>query len=166
MTLTTQPLRDEHKELLPRIESLKDTADSMTEEGSQGFRARVHDAYDFLAHHLLPHARAEEEALYPVVAKAMNAPQGTATMTRDHVEVAKLVRELGDSLLRLEAPSLNHRDVLNLRRILYGLYTLVKVHFAKEEEVYLPLLDATLSAAEAEAMFNAMHRAAVQAKSH
>ncbi|MGH2657962.1 MAG: hypothetical protein ACRDIZ_14925 [Actinomycetota bacterium] len=33
---------------------------------------------------------------------------------------------------------------------LYGLYTLVKVHFAKEEEIYLSILDKqpTLSSAE------------------
>jgi len=33
-----------------------------------------------------------------------------------------------------------------LRRVLDGRYALVKVHFAKEEEVYLPLLDMRLRA--------------------
>ena len=51
-----------------------------------------------------------------------------------------------------------------LRRVLYGLYALVKVHFAKEEEVYLPLLDARLTPGEAHAMFEAMEAAAKEAK--
>jgi iron-sulfur cluster repair protein YtfE (RIC family) len=51
-----------------------------------------------------------------------------------------------------------------LRRVLYGLYALVKVHFAKEEELYLPLLDARLSPAEAEHMFADMEKAAKEAK--
>jgi hypothetical protein len=38
------------------------------------------------------------------------------------------------------------------------------VHFAKEEEIYLPLLDNALSPAEAEAMFAAMEAAAAVAK--
>jgi hypothetical protein len=49
---------------------------------------------------------------------------------------------------------------------LYGLYALVKVHFAKEEEVYLPLLDARLTTGEAHAMFEAMEAAAKAAKGH
>lgn len=52
----------------------------------------------------------------------------------------------------------------DLKRVLYGLYTLVKVHFAKEEEVYLPLLDANLSVKEAREMFEAMEAAAGEAK--
>jgi len=48
--------------------------------------------------------------------------------------------------------------------VLYGLYTLVKVHFAKEEEVYLPLLDANLTPDEAIEMFEAMEKAAGEAK--
>ena len=55
-------------------------------------------------------------------------------------------------------------QIRSLRQVLYGLYALVKVHFAKEEEVYLPLLDARLSAAEAHQMFEAMETAAHEAK--
>jgi len=42
----------------------------------------------------------------------------------------------------------------------YGLHHLVKVHFAKEEEIYLPILEERLSPDEATAMFNAMTRTA------
>jgi len=52
-----------------------------------------------------------------------------------------------------------------LRRVLYGLSAIIKVHFAKEEEVYLPILDARLSAAEASQMFEAMEKAAQEANS-
>ena len=44
-----------------------------------------------------------------------------------------------------------------LQRILYGLYAIIGLHFAKEEELYLPLLDAGLGSAEAAEMFRAMH---------
>ena len=53
-----------------------------------------------------------------------------------------------------------------LRRVLYGLYALVKVHFAKEEEVYLSILDARLTPEEAHRMFEAMEEAARGAKGH
>ena len=48
----------------------------------------------FSAHHLIPHAQAEDQALYPVVARVMGVPEATATMRRDHVEVGRLTEEL------------------------------------------------------------------------
>jgi hypothetical protein len=54
-----------------------------------------------------------------------------------------------------------------LRRVLYGLYALVRVHFAKEEEeeeIYLLLLDARLGPDAASRMFAAMQVAADAAK--
>ncbi len=164
MTTLTQPLRDEHKELYPEVETLRSAGDAVGATLSAEDRARIDEAYAFLTHHLLPHAQAEEAALYPVVAKAMGAPQATATMSRDHVEVDRLTQELGALRAQVTGNTLTAQQVSSFRRVLYGLYTLVKVHFAKEEEVYLPLLDARLTADEAHAMFEAMEHAAHAAK--
>jgi len=164
MTTVTQPLREEHKELLPHIESLKAAGDAVSEFDSTDLRSAVNEAYAFLVHHLIPHARAEDKALYPVVQKVMGAAEATGTMSRDHVEVNRLTAELGELRTQLGAGSLTLVQANDLRRVLYGLYTLVKVHFAKEEEVYLPLLDARLTVGEAHAMFEAMEAAAVEAK--
>ena len=159
MSIVTQPLRDEHKELLPHIEALKAAADSV--EPGRPLAPEVRAAHEFLSQHLLAHAMAEEEALYPVVARVMGAPKATATMSRDHEEVKRLTAELGGLLTAGPVSEAAARD---LRRVLYGLYALVRLHFHKEEDVYLPLLDASLSEAEARAMFEAMEAAAGRAK--
>ncbi len=163
MTNITQPLRDEHKELLPHVETLKTAADQVSEVLSDRAWQDIQDAYEFLAHHLIPHAYAEEQALYPVVQKAMGASMATATMSRDHVEVGRLTEELNELLPR-RATGLGADQAAGLRRVLYGLYALVKVHFAKEEEIYLPLLDARLAPEDARRMFEAMEEAAGEAK--
>lgn len=163
MTILTQPLRDEHKELYPEVELLRAAGDAICERLSAADRAKIDQAYTFLTHHLLPHAQAEEVALYPVVRKAMGAPEGTATMSRDHVEVRRLTEELGALQSHL-AGAITEEQAASLRRVLYGLYALVKVHFAKEEEVYLPLLDARLTPEQAHAMFESMEEAARKAK--
>ncbi len=163
MTTITQPLRDEHKELLPQAEILKKAADEVSEELSEGSWQNIRHAYEFLAYHLIPHAYAEDQVLYPVVQKVMGAPQATATMSRDHVEVGRLTEELKNRLPSRLAP-LSGDQVAELRRLLYGLYALVQVHFAKEEEIYLPLLDARLTPDEANRMFEAMEEAAAEAK--
>ena len=165
MTIVTQPLRDEHKDLWPHVEALRTTADTVGEVPLKTLQRAIDEAYDFLAHHLIAHAQAEERALYPVVQQLMGAPEATATMRRDHVEVGRLTEELGALRVQLiGAASITLPQSKTLRRVLYGLYALLKVHFAKEEEVYLPLLDARLSRAEAEHMFAAMEEAAQAAR--
>jgi len=166
MALITQPLRDEHRELYPHIEALRNAGESITHDFiAAPERADLDAVYEFLVHHLIPHAEAEEKALYPIVAKVMGSPQATATMSRDHVEIGAMTRELGNILAEFGG-TIAEDQANDLRRVLYGLYALVKVHFAKEEEVYLPLLDARLTPTEAQEMFEKMEDAAAHAKSH
>lgn len=156
----TQPLRDEHKELWPHVEALRTVADSLDDAPYNTVCQGVDDIYSFLTGHLIPHAEAEEASLYPMVAEIMGAPQATATMSRDHVEVGRLIQEL--ALLRsgIAGGTMNPAQARALRRILYGLYMLLKVHFAKEEEIYLPLLDAKLTPETARQLFDAMEASA------
>ena len=75
MASITQPLRDEHKELFPQVELLRKAGEAVKEGAlNEELRRLADSAYDFLAHHLIPHAQAEERALYPVVQRVMGAP--------------------------------------------------------------------------------------------
>ena len=159
MNTLTQPLRDEHKELIPHIERILEVANSIPEAPIAQIRDGVNEVYEFLAYHLLPHAQAEDAALYPTVQKVLGSPDATRTMSRDHVEVGRYVDELAQLRQNVSGQSFKA-----LQRVLYGLYALVKVHFAKEEEVYLPILEQRLSPQEAAEMFEAMERAAGVAK--
>ena len=165
MATITQPLRDEHKELFPHIERLRTMADATGTTPLPELRRGVDEAYSFLTRHLIPHAQAEERALYPVVDSLLGAPNATATMSRDHIEIGRLTEELGALRLRLaQVTAIDEGLARDLRRVLYGLYALVRVHFAKEEEIYLPLLDARLTPEAAQGMFAAMEAAAHDAK--
>src|SRR4030042_1671323 len=166
MASITQPLRDEHKPLYPQVENLRLAGDVVNESLTSLAHDKIEQAYNFLTRQLIPHAQAEEKAIYPMIQKAMGAPQATATMTRDHVEVERLTQELGTLRVHKSQLSITFEQVSALQRVLYGLYALVKLHFAKEEEIFLPLLDTKLSAEEAQEMFEAMDAAANEAKSH
>jgi hemerythrin-like domain-containing protein len=159
MTIT-QPLRDEHAGLYPHVAALAEAGDAVGGGPLEQLQALVDGSYRFLDEHLIPHARTEEKFLYPAVNRAVGAAEMTATMERDHVEVIALTEELAELRTRLAgAPELDEDLARALRRVLYGLHALVKVHFAKEEEVYLPILDDKLSAHEAHELFEAMHGA-------
>lgn len=151
----TKPLHDEHQELLPHVETLRVAAEAAEHDADQ-LTGDLDEALAFLHDHLIPHARAEDVALYPVVEQVMRAPEATATMRRDHVEVVALTQELQQLRERLEGqPTVEQRRAL--QRVLYGLYGIIRLHFAKEEEVYLPVLDAGLTPEQADVMFKTMH---------
>jgi iron-sulfur cluster repair protein YtfE (RIC family) len=159
MNTLTQPLRDEHKELIPHIEQIREVADSIPEAPLEEIRAGVKEVYEFLAYHLIPHAQAEDAALYPAVQKVLGSPDATRTMSHDHVEVGRYIEELAEL-----QQGLSSQNSKALQRVLYGLYAIIKLHFAKEEEVYLPILEERLTPEEAAEMFEAMESAAVHAK--
>ena len=164
MTTLTQPLRDEHKELFPSVDQIRQVAELIGDAPIAEIQRGVEEVYDFLANHLKPHAEAEDAALYPVVQKVLGSPDATKTMSRDHVEVGRYIEELASLKKGISGATLNAEQVKSLRRVLYGAYALVKLHFAKEEEVYLPILDQRLTPESAQEMFEAMEDAAHKAK--
>jgi hemerythrin-like domain-containing protein len=164
MNTLTQPLRDEHKELFPSVDRICQVADLIGEKPIAQIRQGVEEIYDFLANHLKPHAEAEDAALYPVVQKVLGSPDATRTMSRDHIEVGRYIEELALLKESLVEATVTPEQTQSLRRVLYGVYALVKVHFAKEEEVYLPILDQRLTPESAQEMFEAMEDAAHKAK--
>ncbi len=164
MTSRTQPRRNEHQELLPRIERLRTVADAIGAVPAPALRRGVDEVYDFLADHLIPQAEAAERVLYPAVSQLLGTEEASSTMRCDQVELCRLTEELAALRARWSIAPITATELTTLRRILYGLYTLVKVHVVKEEEVYLPLLDARLTAAEAANLFTRMEQAAAAAK--
>ena len=164
MNTLTQPLREEHKDLFPSVDRIRQVAELIGEASISEVRQGVEEIYDFLAYHLKPHAEAEDAALYPVVQKVLGSPDATRTMSRDHVEVGRYIEELASLKGNLGDVEFTPEQTRSLRRVLYGVYALVKVHFAKEEEVYLPILDQRLTPEAAQEMFEAMEHAAHKAK--
>ena len=83
---------------------------------------------------MLPHAEAEDRVLYPAVARLMGAPEATRTMSRDHLAIFRLGGELDELRKALHTKPLSDGQLKALRRVLYGLHAVVKLHLAKEEE--------------------------------
>ena len=150
-TLTTRPLREEHQALAAGVDTLREAAEAV-EHGGWKTMTLLDESVDFLLYRLIPYLRAEDAVLYPRVEEAMNAPGATATMSRDHEEVVRLTREVVTIRDRLTAaPTRQERRAL--QRALYGLHAIVRLHLAKEEEIYLPVIDSALSEEEGARLF-------------
>jgi hemerythrin-like domain-containing protein len=154
--LPTEPLRAEHRDLLPHLRAL-DTAANEVDRWSRDEALHVlGDVVGFLRGHLVPHATAEEHVLYPAVEEAMAAPGATATMRADHTEIVGRIDRLADTVATIEERWPDGDLVRDLVHQLVGLSAILQLHFNKEEEVLLPVLDASLSADEAAQLFGRM----------
>ena len=138
----SEPLRREQMHLVPGVEHLRQIADDVGAVPVAETLAQVDAAVRFLEGRLIPRTRIEDEVLYPMIGRILGSVRATRTMTRDHLEIARLAGQLERAAEEF--------DQAMLRRVLYGLYHLIKLHFAKEEELYFPLLDEGLSADEAD----------------
>ncbi|MEO7793927.1 MAG: heavy metal translocating P-type ATPase [Thermoanaerobaculia bacterium] len=140
--------REEHASLLPQVEKLRLVADRLDQLPPTALRAELAALRSFLDHDLIPHERQEDETVYPVVASLLGGDDPTGTMSRAHLEIAHQVRLFGRLLDELPEGPLSAEDKTDLRRILYGSHAILRLHFAQEEEQYLPLLSAGVESAQ------------------
>jgi iron-sulfur cluster repair protein YtfE (RIC family) len=101
----------------------------------------LREIHTFLAERLLPHEKAEDAVVYPLVADIIGGEDPTATMSRAHIEISHLIKVFGSLLDGMPAEGPGPEDMRELRRILYGLYAILTLHFAQEEESYLALIE-------------------------
>ena len=135
----TEPFRHEHEEMLEHVEHLAAAAREiprLSEEERGTLRDRISS---FLRGTLMPHARAEEEILYPEWAALLGFAEAAVPMVHDHEAIAARID-------RLAAADVSDADTL--QELLYGLYALISVHFRKEEDLQLPAFDAAPDVAE------------------
>lgn len=135
----TEAFREEHRELLVHAEQIRVAASEVTELEVEERDAVILRVLEFLRETLLPHAKWEEQVLYMLVSGLLGDRNATVTMSHDNVAIARMTEMLAEA---------DREDVARLQELLYGLHALIGVHFEREEELYLPLLDARPDVAE------------------
>ena len=130
----------EHRDLWPRLARLRAVADDLGTVPAAEALAALRDVHAFLAQDLLPHEEAEDAELYPALAPVLGGSDPTGAMSRTHVEIATQVRRLGRLLDDMGHDGPVGDDVTELRRLLYGLHAILRLHFTQEEEGYFSLL--------------------------
>jgi hemerythrin-like domain-containing protein len=122
----------EHERLLDHVEHVRVAALELPALSPEERRGVLDRIIDFLRYDLGAHAESEERALYPHVARLLGDPRATETMAYDHSAIRQLTARLAEASIH---------DVPLLQELLYGLHALITLHFRKEEELYVPLLE-------------------------
>ena len=128
---TARRLRDGHDRVIAAVEQIRTVADGLHTRDCR--LEPVQDLLDRLEGELIPHERADEEELMPLVARALG-PSATTTMRRAHAEIEHQVSRLRRLLEGIEPGHVAPEDVTELRRLLYGLYAVCRLHNSQEEQ--------------------------------
>jgi uncharacterized protein (DUF2249 family)/hemerythrin-like domain-containing protein len=155
MSQVTNAFREHHRELDWQLS--KHVAKLAETESS----ADTHDFVAFLKNELLPHAAGEEAQLYPVMDEIVRAHgKPTETMQIDHEYIKNYIARIEEVAAQ---PSAAVPEALAARRARLAqlgsqLSAIFEMHLAKEERVYLPLLEQYVSEDEQQRMLDAMHQ--------
>jgi heavy metal translocating P-type ATPase len=127
-----QRLHLEHRAVRPVMEQVRVVADALG-TGDLGLAPAI-ALQQQLQTVTLPHEREEQELLYPAVARALGGADPTGALSRSHAEIEHQIGRLSRLLADLDGETVDAEDVVELRALLYGLYAILRLHDAQEEE--------------------------------
>jgi heavy metal translocating P-type ATPase len=128
--------RAEHREFAPELQRIRSVADRLDTFAPLQAREELERIRWFLLERLPRHEQEEEAAVYPVVARLMGGEDPMGSMERAHMEIEHLARVFGHLVADVPEDGPTREDLVDLRRVLYGLHAVLRLHFAQEEEAY------------------------------
>jgi heavy metal translocating P-type ATPase len=129
-------LRAEHRTLQSGLDRLRVLADRIEAMPPGAALTELQSLRRFLEDELLPHELSEEHDVYPLLAGAAADEDPTGPLRHTHREIFRLVRLLSSAADSLPEQGPGAEDLAELRRLLYGLHAVMRMHVAQEEEVY------------------------------
>lgn len=149
---------EHHARLLPHVDRLLTLAEMVGHVDCSTMHELFEEEYRFVVGQLVPHMDAIERALYGRIEEVLDGRHSMAPMREEHRSLRKLVEELGRFRAHADDCTWSAIEGMALRRALYRLHALLKVHLA-EEELYLDVLDRSLSDAEKDRLGRSLEHA-------
>jgi heavy metal translocating P-type ATPase len=126
----------EHAAFASDLQRIRSTADRIETFAPDQLRAELGAVRAFVTERLPAHEEEEEAIVYPYVAKLVGGEDPLSSMTRAHLEIDHLTRVFQHLVDDLPPEGPTPEDLVDLRRVLYGLHAILRLHFAQEEEAY------------------------------
>jgi hypothetical protein len=147
-----------HARLAPHVDALLAAAERVGSEPCTAIHAAFEAELSFADRNLVPHMDTIEATLYGPLEALMGPRHTMMPMREEHAIVRELVAELGRYRTHSTPCPWSDGDGVPLRRLLYRLHALLKMHLA-EEERYLGVLDRNLPEADRAALAGRLHQA-------
>jgi Hemerythrin HHE cation binding domain. len=152
---------EHHEQIEPHVDRLPELAEMIGQVTPEVFSATFQEECSFIVGRLVPHMQAIETTLYWRLEQVMDKRHSMAPMRREHERLRGLIASLCQYSEIVADGSMNEGDEIGLRRVLYRLYAMLKVHLA-EEELYLGVLDRNLTAEEKDALAQGIDHAGAE----
>ncbi|MHB8890523.1 MAG: hemerythrin domain-containing protein [Candidatus Limnocylindrales bacterium] len=149
---------EHHARLVPHVDRLLTLAEMVGHVECSAIHVAFEEEYAFVVGQLVPHMETIEHTLYDRLEAVMGGRHSMAPMRAEHRAVARLVEELGRYRLHAEGCTWSAVEGMALRRALYRLHALLKVHLA-EEELYLGVLERRLTDEEKDLLARSLDHA-------
>src|SRR5664280_1225128 len=140
-SLLTQRFQEEHLAIRRDINRLHEVADALGSLTPKAALEEVQSVQRMLIEEVQPHEEAEEQELYQALGRFFGGSDPMATMSRAHIEITHQIHRLGQLIDDIGPNGVDEVDLTELRSLLYGLYAILKLHTAQEDENYLSLAD-------------------------
>jgi iron-sulfur cluster repair protein YtfE (RIC family) len=134
-------LRREHRDLAPSLARIRPLADRLGTMPPDEAHVELQRMRTFLVETLIPHEEAEDRDVFPMLAQAVGNDDVTAALHRTHSEIFHLIRFTDRLVSEVPPEGPGPEELTDLRRVLYGLDAILRLHMAQEEELYLALGD-------------------------
>jgi hemerythrin-like domain-containing protein len=150
-----QVAHEHHERLLHHVDQMPALADALLTARAEEVKAGLAEMSAFLCETLIPHVDAAERTMYPELERMFQNRHSMAPMRREHEEIRKLVAQLSGLARKLSEGQVTIGRTLAIRRVMFQLYALLKVHLA-EEQAYLRIVEHGMDTDAADVMAAAM----------
>jgi hypothetical protein len=152
---------EHHGIIEPHVDRLPELAEMIGRVTPEAFSTSFQEECSFIVGRLLPHMEAIETTLYGRLEQVMDGRHSMVPMRHEHEQLRALFASLCEYSELVAAGTMSPGDEIGLRRVLYRLYAMLKVHLA-EEELYLGVLDHNLSADEKDQLARGIDHASAE----
>lgn len=153
---------DEHRQLIePYVDRLPGLAEMIGNVTPAEFSASFQEECSFIIGRLGPHMEAIETTLYGRLEQVMKQRHSMTPMRQEHERLRHLFASLCEYSGLVADERLTEADQVGLRRVLFRLYAMLKVHLA-EEALYLGVLDRNLTDEEKDVLAKGIDHAGAE----
>jgi hypothetical protein len=120
------------------VDEFRELADRLDEIPAADLRRRLEHIRESLVK-ILAHERADEQQVYKTLSATLGGDDPLAAMSRTHQEIFHLARVLERLIAGIPVDGPDPEDLVDVRRTLYALHTVLRLNIAQEDQLYLSL---------------------------
>jgi hypothetical protein len=144
-TSLPQVVHEHHERIMTTVDTLPTLGDALMKDAPADLVPRFAETDAFFSGVLLAHLDAAERAIYPELERMMQNRHSMTPMRHEHQQVRGLVADFHKMAAQLTEPNHSLARKLSLRRVIFRLYALLKVHLV-EEELYVGIVNKGVTA--------------------